>query len=151
LAGPLGSRSAFRKVDVDAFFRTGEVEFDGVMKNAEMLDYPAERKRALDFGCGLGRVTCAMSRYFDECVGFDISETIIAKARELNAARPQCKFVSASAETLDLFPDNHFDLVYSRSVLQHLPTPELIERKIAEFLRILKPAGLAVFQLLSFV
>src|SRR5262249_15922121 len=37
------------------------------------------------------------------------------------------------------------------TVLQHLPTPELIERKIAEFLRILKPRGLAVFQLLSFV
>ena len=135
----------FGKWDVDAFFRTGEVEFDRVMNNAERLDSPGERKRALDFGCGLGRVTRAMSRYFEECVGFDISETMIAKAKELNAGFPQCKFVSATG------PDNHFDLIYSNIVLQHLPSVEMIERTIAEFLRILKPGGLAVFQLLSFV
>ena len=82
---------------------------------------------------------------FEECVGFDISETMIAKAKELNAAYPQCKFVSATD------PDNHFDLIYSNIVLQHLPSVEMIERTIAEFMRILKPGGLAVFQLLSFV
>jgi SAM-dependent methyltransferase len=141
----------FGKWDVDAFFRTGEAEFDRVMQNAERLDCPAGRKRALDFGCGLGRVTRAMSRYFDECVGLDISETMIANAKELNAACPRCKFVAASGEKLDLFPDSDFDLIYSNIVLQHLPSPELIERKIAEFLRVLKPGGLAVFQLLSFV
>jgi len=141
----------FGKWDVDAFFRTGEVEFDRVMNNAESLDSPGEHKRALDFGCGLGRVTRAMSRYFDECIGFDISETMIAKAKELNAGCPQCKFVSATGDKLDLFPNDHFDLIYSNIVLQHLPSVELIEDKIAEFLRILKPSGLAVFQLLSFV
>jgi ubiquinone/menaquinone biosynthesis C-methylase UbiE len=141
----------FGNWDVDAFFKTGEVEFNRFMESADRLGYPQERTRALDFGCGVGRVTRAMSRYFEEAVGVDIAESMVSQAKELNRGFPRCRFHSWSGETLDLFPKNHFDLVYCDIVLQHLPSRALIEGKISEFVRVLRPDGLAMFQLLSFI
>lgn len=144
-------KKKFGSWDFKEFFRTGEVEFEKVMQHAARLGHPIQRKRALDFGCGLGRVTRAMSAHFDECVGVDISDTMVAKARELNADRDKCKFILLDSDDLGIFPRDSFDLIYSNIVLQHLPTRRLIESTISEFVRVLKPGGLGVFQLLSFV
>jgi 2-polyprenyl-3-methyl-5-hydroxy-6-metoxy-1,4-benzoquinol methylase len=141
----------FRAWDVEEFFRTGQTEFDEVMRIAKRLGHPVHHGKALDFGCGVGRVTRAMAAYFAECVGVDISDTMIAKAQELNAAASSCTFMLLDWRDLNVFPGNHFDFVYSNIVLQHLPSRSLIEHKIAEFVRMLKPGGLATFQLLSFI
>jgi SAM-dependent methyltransferase len=141
----------FRAWDVEEFFRTGQAEFEGVMRIATRLGHPVHLRKALDFGCGLGRVTRSMAAYFAECDGVDISDSMIAKARELNAAASSCTFMLLDERDLSVFPDNHFDLIYSNIVLQHLPSRDLIEHKIAEFVRMLRPGGLATFQLLSFI
>ena len=36
------------------------------MLNADRLVPALERRRALDFGCGIGRLTCALADHFDE-------------------------------------------------------------------------------------
>lgn len=144
-------KKRFGAWDLQEFFRTGEVEFHDVMQHAARFHYPAERSRALDFGCGLGRVTRAMTAHFDECVGVDISETMVAKAMELNADHPECKFLVLESDDLRIFPNDSFDLIYSNIVLQHLPTERLIESTISEFVRLLKPRGFGSFQLLSYV
>jgi ubiquinone/menaquinone biosynthesis C-methylase UbiE len=59
-----------------------------------------------------------------------------------------CTFHLNSALNLGLFPDDHFDLVYSNIVLQHVH-PSCSKRYLAEFIRVLKPQGMAVFQLPS--
>ena len=141
----------FRAWDVEEFFRTGQAEFEGVMRIANRLGHPVHRGKALDFGCGVGRVTRAMAAYFAECDGVDISDTMIAKAKELNAASSAFTFMLLDGRDLSVFPDNHFDLVYSNIVLQHLPSRALIEHKITEFVRMLRPGGLVTFQLLSFI
>jgi len=141
----------FGNWDVDAFFATGDTEFGKLMESAGRLGHPLERKRALDFGCGVGRVTRAMAAYFEEATGVDISEAMVAQAKDLNAAYRRCRFISWNKETLDLFPNDHFDLIYCDIVLQHLPTRALIEGNISEFVRVLKPEGLVMFQLLSFI
>ena len=41
----------------DEFFATGVTEIGAVMAAARALGLPARRRRALDFGCGLGRLT----------------------------------------------------------------------------------------------
>jgi len=137
--------------DVEEFFRTGDIDLENVMRVAGDLGHPQARGRALDFGCGLGRVTRAMAKYFDECVGVDISEAMLAAARELNTRYPSCKFLESDSEDLGILPDEHFDLIYSDLVLQHIPTRVLIQLVISEFVRVLRPNGLAVFQLLSFL
>ena len=48
-----------------------------------------------------------------------------------------------------MFEDASFDLVNTRIVLQHLPDREMILGYVAEFLRVLRPGGLLVFQLPS--
>jgi predicted SAM-dependent methyltransferase len=41
------------------------------------------------------------------------------------------------------------DLIYTKFVLQHLPSVELVRSYLSEFVRILRPGGLLVFQLPS--
>ncbi len=48
--------------------------------------------------------------------------------------------------TLTLLGDERFDLVYTNMVLQHMP-PAFSARYIGEFVRVLSPGGVAVFQI----
>jgi ubiquinone/menaquinone biosynthesis C-methylase UbiE len=133
------------------FFATGTTEADGVMARADELGHPRERGRALDFGCGLGRLTRAFARHFDECVGVDISESMVMRARELNAGVSGVSFVVNRADDLSRFEDESFDFLYSTIALQHVPDRSAIESYIADFCRVLRPGGLAVFQLPSHI
>jgi SAM-dependent methyltransferase len=133
--------------DPEYFFGTGEREIAEVMSSAERLLRPQRRERALDFGCGLGRLTRSLSQRFDIAVGLDISETMVERARELNAGFPGCEFRVNSWPDLRDFGDQSFDLVYSGRVLQHLPGRKDIERSLAEFVRVVRDDGLIAFQL----
>jgi ubiquinone/menaquinone biosynthesis C-methylase UbiE len=97
------------------------------MGSAARLGYPSGREAALDFGCGVGRLTRALAKDFRRCYGVDISESMIAKARELNQSLPGCEFVLNTQGDLALFPDNHFDMIYTCRVLQHLPSRATIK------------------------
>jgi SAM-dependent methyltransferase len=133
------------------FFDTGEAEISEVLKAADDLGDPVRRERALDFGCGVGRLSRPLAERFRECVGLDISEGMVKLARELNEDRPNCRFVVNAAPDLGLLESESFDFVYSSLVLQHMPSVEMVEAYVAEFLRILRPGGLAVFQALSHI
>lgn len=133
--------------DADEFFATGRAEIEQVLAVVDGLELPLERGRTLDFGCGVGRLTRALADRFDTAVGVDISEAMVGTARELNADVVGCEFrVNASAD-LRQFDDGEFDFVYSSLVLQHLPDRELVNGYVAEFLRVVAPAGLVVFGL----
>lgn len=131
----------------DEFFATGEAEIARVLARGREFGRPAHNGRALDFGCGTGRLTRALASHFATCVGVDISERMVDMAREENADVPGCEFVVGSGVDLSAFDDASFDLVYSNLVLQHLPDTKLAERFMAEFLRVVAPDGLAVFQM----
>jgi SAM-dependent methyltransferase len=135
------------KWNLEEFFGTGAAEIARLMQHAAQLGLPRKKRTALDFGCGVGRLTRALSRHFDRCVGVDISDAMISQALELHRDWPTCRFVVNTAEDLRVFQDHSFDLVYSNIVLQHLPTVRLIESYIREFVRTLSPDGLLVFQL----
>ena len=135
--------------DRDAFFRTGELEIERLMTNAAELARPAGRSSALDFGCGVGRLTRALSKHFESCLGLDISETMVAGARELNADTPSCTFEVNDQPDLRRYEDGSFDLIFTQIVLQHQPSRSAIEAYLDEFLRTLRPDGLLVFQLPS--
>ena len=117
------------------------------MKEAARIGFPKTFDAALDFGCGVGRLTRALSRHFKQCVGLDISEVMIERARQLNRAFPGCDFKVNSTAALAAIADRSMDLVYTRYVLQHVPDRAAIRSYIADFMRILKPGGLLCFQL----
>jgi ubiquinone/menaquinone biosynthesis C-methylase UbiE len=141
----------FGRWDSDEFFATGTAEATAFIVRVEELGLPKERGRALDFGCGLGRMTRALTAHFDVCLGIDISEEMVRGAREANADVTGVSFEVNKATDLSRFEDASFDLVYSMIVLQHVPDRDAIESYVREFCRVLRPGGLAVFQLPSHI
>ena len=137
----------YGKWNLEEFFASGAAEIALVMRNAIQLGLPRQRRAALDFGCGVGRLTRPLSLHFDRCVGVDISETMIAKVCEWHRDWPACHFVLNTTGDLRAFEKDSFNLIYSNIVLQHLPSERLIESYIKEFIRILTADGLLVFQL----
>ncbi|RUR83321.1 methyltransferase domain-containing protein [Chlorogloeopsis fritschii PCC 9212] len=136
------------KWELEEFFKSGEEEIEGVLKYLKQLGVSYSRKRALDFGCGVGRLTQALCRYFDECVGVDIAPSMIALANKYNRYQQKCKYYVNDSDNLRTYDDNYFDFIYSRIVLQHI-MPEYSMNYLKEFVRILAPNGLLVFQIPS--
>ena len=133
--------------DRGEFLATGEHEVGEVMRTVEELGKPLELRRALDFGCGAGRLTRALAGRFETAVGVDIAEGMVETARALNSDLDGCEFRVNRSVDLGQFGDGEFDFVYSSLVLQHLPDRELVRGYVAEFLRVAAPTGLVVFGL----
>ncbi len=69
--------------------------------------------RALDFGCGVGRLTKAMAEHADAVTGVDISEHMIEVARR-NVSGEHVEFRPA-------LPEGPFNWINSHMVFQHIP------------------------------
>jgi SAM-dependent methyltransferase len=135
--------------NLDEFLKTGEEEIRGLMDYVGSLSVPPlKRGVALDFGCGVGRLTQALAHHFGECHGVDIAETMLERARAINRHGQRCTYHLNQVDNLQLFPSDTFDFVYSNIVLQHMPL-EVSTSYLPEFVRVLKRGGLVVFQLPS--
>ncbi|HPD63971.1 MAG TPA: class I SAM-dependent methyltransferase [Bacteroidia bacterium] len=108
---------------------------------------PFDRDKALDFGCGAGRLTRALTKYFTEVVGVDVSKSMLEKAMELNAdISEKISFIHNTSSDLKVLKSNQFSFILSTIVLQHIP-PQNSLLYIGEFVRLLKPGGILVFQI----
>jgi ubiquinone/menaquinone biosynthesis C-methylase UbiE len=136
----------FGKWDPQEFFLTGDREAQRVMAMCQSNNIPVTRGSLLDFGCGVGRMTRAFSKFFESCTGIDVSENMVSLARNYHAECTHCQFVASQTAALP-FPDRSFDAVFSVLVLQHLPTKESILGYIREFIRVVKDGGPVIFQL----
>ena len=134
--------------EVDEFLATGERDAEQALADAGAHGLPHQRRRALDFGCGVGRVTRALADRFEDVLGLDISPTMIALARELDGTARVRYRVGAQGE-LDLLPGEDFDFVVSLLVLQHLPSPDDVEHVVGALTRRLAPGGALVLQVPS--
>jgi 2-polyprenyl-3-methyl-5-hydroxy-6-metoxy-1,4-benzoquinol methylase len=137
-------RKQFGKWGREEFFATGQAEIDMLMTSCGFNS--GNNGRALDFGCGVGRLSKGLSSYFGEVHGVDISEEMVRLAKQYT---PSCTFHVNSADDLKLFQNDYFDFIYSNIVLQHQSTKEIAKAYIAEFIRVIKPKGLIVFQMPS--
>ena len=135
--------------NVKEFFQKGQDEIDIMMRKAKELGFPVGFDNALDFGCGVGRLSRALGEYFSTVEGVDISENMIERANDLNNNRPELRFRVNNANNLSVYQSDSFDLIYTNRVLQHVPHRKDILNYVSEFVRVLKPGGLLVFQLLS--
>lgn len=104
----------------DEFWQLGEGQVAERLGAAEHAFGPLRRTRALDFGCGVGRLSLPLARRFEKVVGMDIAPAMLAEAAR-NAAE-------AGLGNLDLRLSDDalagatgaFDLVMSSIVLQHI-------------------------------
>jgi SAM-dependent methyltransferase len=132
----------------EEFFETGRVEIAELMANAERLAVPRRWQRALDFGCGAGRLTQALGDRFASVVGVDVAPSMIALARAHNRQPHRCVYEINDRPDLARWPDASFDLVYTSRVLQHIE-PRYARAYLREFLRLLAPGGYLSFDLPS--
>lgn len=137
-----------RRWSVDDFLATGRAEIEAVLRTADERCLPIHRGRALDFGCGVGRLTQALAETFERVDGVDIAPSMIERAVQLNRHPQKCSYHLSAAPDLGLFPEDTFDFVYSTLVLQHMD-PGAAKGYIGEFCRLLAPGGVAVFQVPS--
>jgi ubiquinone/menaquinone biosynthesis C-methylase UbiE len=108
--------------------------------------WPLRTRHALDFGSGPGRLSQALANQFDQVTGVDISHTMVETAKSFNRHGDRVRYLVNTRPNLSLFDNGTFDLVYSSITLQHIP-PDAGENYIREFVRVLRPGGLAVFQM----
>lgn len=131
---------------LEQFFETGRHEIDSILERVRQRVPNLPRGRALDFGCGVGRLTRALAPHFDEVVGIDVAASMIDHARQLNAELPNVSFVLNERTDLSVIDSGSVDLLYSNIVLQHIARP-IMDGYVREFVRVLAPHGLAVFQI----
>jgi len=134
--------------DVNEFMATGRAEIADAFARLAKLGVKVNRGRALDFGCGVGRLTQALCEKFDETVGVDISYSMIDVAKSYNGFGERCRYIVNTTDDLAQLDDESFDFVYSNITLQHSP-PEASSKYIGEFFRVLRPGGTALFQVPS--
>lgn len=125
LADPRYRREAFDDRAREEFFASGESQVAHLLATLEHSVGPLPaRAKALDFGCGVGRLAIPLARRFAEVVGVDISPSMIAEARR-NAGQAASCSPMRWCETLDDLAAERgsFDFVNTMIVLQHMAPP----------------------------
>jgi ubiquinone/menaquinone biosynthesis C-methylase UbiE len=88
--------------------------------------------RCLDLGCGPGDVTLLLAQIVGpegRVIGVDMDEEKLAIAAERARGAGLGNVELRAVDLYALPTDEHYDLVYSRNVLQHLPEPvEMLRR-----------------------
>lgn len=120
------------------FFESGQRYVDFALATAaRQLDPQFRPTRALDFGCGVGRLALPLARACEEVVGVDVSDGMLAEARA-NAKQQgisNVEFVKSDPTLSGV--SGSFDFLNSLIVFQHIPTPrgEAIFRRLLGLLR----------------
>ncbi|MFM2126378.1 MAG: hypothetical protein RL328_2829 [Acidobacteriota bacterium] len=141
---------AFGRRDQDdaEFFATATQVINNLEK--ELKRVPAKERtqwKALEIGCGPGRLMRPMSRHFAEIHGIDVSDEMIARAKENLRETPNAFAHVGDGSRLTQFEDTSLDFIYSYAVFQHIPSRAVVLEYLAEIQRVLKPGGLARLQL----
>jgi len=100
-------------------------------------------QKVLDVGCGTGGGAFYMARkYGVEVYGIDLSTNMIGIAQEYRstmepAVQHRCQFYVDDATTME-YPENFYDVVYSRDTILHIDDKLSLYKKL---LSCLKPGG----------
>jgi SAM-dependent methyltransferase len=80
-------------------------------------------------------------------IAVDVSEEMLARARELNPRLENVRWLHGDGESLAGVDSASVDGCFSHVVFQHLPDPELTLGYVREMGRVLRPGGWAAFGL----
>jgi len=133
---PVGSRGFFDDLD--------QYHFEKLHHLLRLVDFDGWRGRmVLEVGCGAGVDLARFARGGAQVTGVDLSPSAIDLARaNFEQQGLTGRLEVADGEQLP-FADSAFDLVYAHGVVQYTANPQ---RLVDECRRVLKPGGLAIFQ-----
>ncbi len=133
-----------RDQDEAGFLATASDVVRDIEAQLKRLPAQANRRtwRALEIGCGPGRLIKPLSRHFGEIHGVDVSDEMIRLARERLKDIPHAHFHATNGASLGQFADESFEFVYSYAVFQHIPSRDVVLEYMREIRRVLKPGGI---------
>ena len=137
-----------RDQDDEEFFASASDVVRGL--ETELRRVPAEQRthwKALEIGCGPGRLMRPMSRHFVEIHGIDVSDEMVERAKSNLQNTPNAFVHVGDGSRLSQFADASIDFVYSYAVFQHIPSRAVVLEYLDEVHRVLKPGGFARLQL----
>jgi SAM-dependent methyltransferase len=137
----------------DKWLRIGTRHTDLWEQFARAMSRPAQVDRALDYGCGCGANAIAYGKYAKTLWGVDINADALAEAKkQVDAAGTGCDFKTLqiqvqNPEAIVEQTGGNLDLFLCLYVMQSLPSPEYGLRVVKLAHDMLRPGGLAIFQI----
>jgi SAM-dependent methyltransferase len=132
-------RGELDDVTRERFFDSGRVEVERALVWVRAAQPEWAGTTALDYGCGVGRLSLALAAQFERVLSVDVSPSMLELTRR-NAT-------AAGVENLECHPADalaglagRYDLVLSRIVFQHIPRRRG-ERTFATLVSGLRPGG----------
>mgnify|MGYP001772706606 CR=1 FL=1 len=108
--------------------------------------YGIKPSRAMDYGCGYGRVAKYISPHVNELICADVSSTYLIRAKSYLKGLSNVRYLRVNGKDLREIQDESLDLVYSIGVFVHVNRKDAV-KLASEVLRILKPNGLFIVEL----
>lgn len=133
----------YQAPDVERFWAEGERAVEAILAELELE--PGRSDTVVEIGCGVGRLTRALTRRAEHVIAIDVSSEMLARARELNPELRNVTWLHGDGRSLSGVADASADGCFSHVVFQHLPEPELTLGYVREMARVLRPGGWAAF------
>jgi SAM-dependent methyltransferase len=143
-------RSSNFERHADEFWSSGATEAALLYSILERHNVDASvLSTAVEYGCGVGRVTAHLATRLQHLIAIDISDTHLKLAAETirRAGRSNVELRRASLPNVGM--SEPFDLWFTRLVLQHNPPP-IMALILRRMFSLLAPGGIAVFQLTTY-
>jgi len=148
----------------EEFFAGGEKEFDEhIRSDLGNICQGKEPKamKVLEIGCGAGRVTRALARFFGEIYAVDISRHMVRQARLAVAGFPGAHVYRNNGRDLSVLRPRwwrrfgggdslQLDFAFSCLVFQHIPNRTVIESYLHDVHQLLRPGALFKFQVMGY-
>lgn len=112
------------------------------MANAVPLPDDGKVERALDMGCGTGRLAFGLKHRFPDAAvtGIDIAGPMVRFSHKRGVDIGLDVFFAQRSAEETKFPDNHFDVIAS-NILHHEVTAQATDNIVKEAFRVLRPGG----------
>jgi len=136
--------------DTGEFWRSGERTVESELIPLLQF-YDVRLARALEVGCGIGRLVVPLSRHFEEVIGVDIAHNMVHRAASYAAnnglRNVSFRTIRGPVDLISERPcDGTCDFVYSLLVFQHIPDFFMIDGYLSVVAVLLRENGLAYLQ-----
>src|SRR4051812_44626656 len=115
------SRLEYGAPDEEAFWAGGEEALAGLLGVLGAKLEPG--LVVVDIGCGLGRLTRPLAADAARVIAIDVSNEMLARARELNPQLDNVEWIHGDGASLRPVEDASVDACVSHVVFRHIPDP----------------------------
>jgi SAM-dependent methyltransferase len=121
------SNDKYKSANIDSgakleFFASGVSHVDKVLAVLKTSCGFVPIGTALDFGCGVGRITGALATHFEKVVGLDIAPGMLDEAKKNALASGLTNIEYDTSLNEERLRPELYDFAHSYLVLQHIPT-----------------------------